>query len=388
MPTDLKEFDDLIAALQDERPQIDPGFASELDQRAAAGFPKPGRRFRIPFPKISMMVGAPAAAFSVLIAVVVAAALLGGGATEDDMGGAGSTAASGGSAAAVDQAEESDAPTAASGGEEYLRSARRESRSILPAADSSLESLNSTSKAAPGSAAVGQGRRGRLQELSADLTLVAPAGEIAAVGDRILATTDEIGGFVVSSNVRATDGDGGGGSFQLRVPTDRLEDAIARLSRIAHVRERSQGVLDITSERNVARERLEESRAERVSLLQRLEEADTDYEVDALQQQIAVLNDAIGRYRADLRRVVRRAQFAAVHVELMAAGDDEVLMPDDGKWTPGDALRDAGRVLEVIAGVALVTLAVLIPLLLLAGAALVMRRVAGRRGRQRVLDAV
>ena len=75
MPTDLKEFDDLIAALQDERPQIDPGFARELDTRAAAGFPKPGRRRLFTLPRFSLMVGAPAAAFSVLIALVVVAAL-------------------------------------------------------------------------------------------------------------------------------------------------------------------------------------------------------------------------------------------------------------------------------------------------------------------------
>lgn len=377
MPTDFKEFDDLIAALRDERPEIDPGFARELDQRAAAGFPKPGRRRLFKLPSFSLMAGAPAVAFSVLVAVVVAAALLSSDGTDDGSGG------SGGSVAAVTQDESGaaaqiapEAPRAQAGTEDMLES--------FDAADQ--DSIGS-SKAA-GAAAVGQGRRGRLQELSANLTLVAQAGEIASVGDRILSTADEIGGFVVSSSVRSTDGDGGGGSFQLRVPADQLEEAIARLSRIAHVRERSQGVLDITSERNVARERLEESRAERVSLLNRLEEADTDLEVDALQQQIAVINDAIGRYRADLTRVVRRAKFARVDVTLMAAGDDEVIVPDDGKWTPGDALRDAGRVLEVIAGAAVVIGAVLIPLLLLGGLALIGRRMTDRRGRRRVLDAV
>ena len=388
MPTDLKEFDDLIAALQDERPQIDPGFARELDTRAAAGFPKPGRRRFFTLPRISLLVGAPAAAFSVVIALVVATAVLGGGTDDPD-----SPVSSDGASVAAAEPEVAREQA----GADDLSSSVQE----VPAATGALQdsagasappagadqAINRSAKA-PGAAAVGQGRRGRLQELSAQLTLVAPAGEVAAVGDRILSTTDEIGGFVVSSSVRSTDGTGGGGSFQLRIPTDRLDDGIARLSRIAHVRERSQGVLDITSERNVARERLEESRAERVSLLQRLEEADTDLEVDALQQQIAVINDAIGRYRADLQRVVRRAQFAAVDVTLMAAGEDEVLVPDDGKWTPGDALRDAGRVLEVIAGGAVVTAAVLIPLLLLGAAGLATRRFAGRRGRERVLDAV
>ncbi|MEA2124069.1 MAG: hypothetical protein QOI80_851, partial [Solirubrobacteraceae bacterium] len=41
--TDMTEFDDIIAALREERPDIDPGFARELDNRAAAGFAKPRR---------------------------------------------------------------------------------------------------------------------------------------------------------------------------------------------------------------------------------------------------------------------------------------------------------------------------------------------------------
>ncbi len=182
---------------------------------------------------------------------------------------------------------------------------------------------------------------------------------------------------------------GGGGDFQLRLPAKRLDAGIARLSRVAHVRERSQGVLDITSERNVSRERLQEARAERVSLLDRLAAAESDTEVAALQAQINNINASIGRYRADLSRVLRRARFALVSVTLVAAAKDEQVAPgDDGKWTPGDALRDAGRVLEVAAGVLVIIGAVLIPLLLLGAAVVVTRRVMARRGRERALDAV
>jgi hypothetical protein len=42
--------------------------------------------------------------------------------------------------------------------------------------------------------------------------------------------------------------------------------------------------------------------------------------------------------------------------------------PGGGSWSPGDAARDAVRVLEVSAGVALVGLAVLVPLALLGAA--------------------
>ncbi|MEJ7893801.1 MAG: DUF4349 domain-containing protein [Solirubrobacteraceae bacterium] len=384
MPTELKEFDDLIAALKDERPMIDPGFASELDTRAAAGFAKPRRRLR--FPKVSLAVGVPAVACSVVIALVVAVSQLGGGTGDEE-----TTASGESSGNTVSASPEVDArPITPLEGASESREGSPSGDAKLPDAGGALLQQAEARPVAPSTAATvrGGGPRGRVQEQSAALTLAAPANEISAVGDQIFGVVDQVGGFVVSSSVRATDGNGGGGEFQLRIPADRLDEGISQLSEIAHVRERSQGVLDITSERNVSRERLQEARAERVSLLTRLEEATTDTEVAAIQAQINNINAAIGSYRADLTRVLRRAQFAVVVVSLVAAGKNEATVPGEDKWTPGDALRDAGRVLEVIAGVLLIAGAILVPLALLAAAILVTRRVAGRRGRARALDAV
>jgi hypothetical protein len=61
--------------------------------------------------------------------------------------------------------------------------------------------------------------------------------------------------------------------------------------------------------------------------------------------------------------------------------------PHGGPWTPGDALHDAGRVLEVLAGAALVGGAVLLPLALLAAAAAIAARALRRRRRESALDA-
>jgi hypothetical protein len=58
-----------------------------------------------------------------------------------------------------------------------------------------------------------------------------------------------------------------------------------------------------------------------------------------------------------------------------------------GPWAPRDALGDALRVLEVAAGVALVTLAVLLPLALLALIAWPLGRAITRRRREAALDA-
>jgi hypothetical protein len=59
-----------------------------------------------------------------------------------------------------------------------------------------------------------------------------------------------------------------------------------------------------------------------------------------------------------------------------------------GTWTPGDAVQDARRVLEVVAAVALLALAVLLPLALLTAPLALAARWGTRRRRERALDAV
>jgi Kef-type K+ transport system membrane component KefB len=61
---------------------------------------------------------------------------------------------------------------------------------------------------------------------------------------------------------------------------------------------------------------------------------------------------------------------------------------DDESWTPGDAAHDALRVLEVIAGVALIAAAIVIPLALLGLLAGLTLRHTRRRRREHALDAV
>ena len=192
----------------------------------------------------------------------------------------------------------------------------------------------------------------------------------------MIAATDAVGGFVVSSSVSTSERR----RLPLRVPVDRLDEALARLSKLGHVRERTQGSQDITAQRNLARDRYDEAVAERRSLLGRLGKATTDNEVASLKARLADVNAAIASNRAALERVLRRARFASVAVVLQAKAS--VAAPiDDGKWTPGDAIRDAGRVLEVAAGVAVVVGSVLLPLALLALLGSLGLRASGRRGR-------
>ena len=367
MPDLMTEFDDIIRALEEERPEIDPGFARELDARAAAGFARPRRRWRIALPYIAV----PATGLAALAIAI--------GGISDSTVSSDDGAAGGGS-------------TAASAPEPAQKALEESAPPVLTAAGDSGALADSVGQSAARSALPSRTNnyiRGRVQEQTAALTLVSDGKEIADVGDRILGVADQVGGFVVSSNVRATDGDSGGGDFVLRVPVTRLNDSLARLSRLAHVSERTQGSQDITAERNVARERLQEAMAERKSLLIRLAAADTTAEVESLKARLHDVSNEIASYRDSLLRVVRRARFAQVSVTLTAKPKHEVVGPeDDGKWTPADAIRDAGRFLEVAAGVVLLVGSVLVPVALLALLALAAQRLAGKRGRERMLDAV
>jgi len=237
---------------------------------------------------------------------------------------------------------------------------------------------------APGS----DGRENRKVERSAAISLAARPRNIDPVARRVSDLADAQGGFVVSSDV-ASSRSGGGGTIVLRVPERNLDATMAALARLGSVRDRAQRTEDITAQAVSARDRLQDARAERRSLLRQLEDATTLTAASALRARLRDVSAEIEAARAGLRRVNNRAAFATVTVTLLAdaaaapAGEEE----DDGVWGPGDAADDALRVLEVIAGVALIALAVLLPIAVVVIALWLAARWGSRRGRERALDA-
>jgi hypothetical protein len=193
---------------------------------------------------------------------------------------------------------------------------------------------------------------------------------------------------VIAANVNESEG-GGDGTFELRVPTRNLDDTMAALAKLrgVSVRERSQRSQDITAQAVSARSRLREARTERESLLRQLADATTLTETQAIRARLRIVGNEIEAARADVRRVHNRATFSTVSVTLIS-DNSAAPAPADDNWTPGDAARDALRVLEVAAGVALIGLAVVLPLALLAAPALLGARWSRRRRREHALDAV
>jgi Domain of unknown function (DUF4349) len=356
VPPEHAELADLALLLRADRPAPTASWAAQLDRRVQAGFPprpKAPSRLRTWLGPGTLV---PAAACA-LIALLIGLAVLTSGGSDDDAGSAagGGEALSGGAAAVSEEAEGDSAAGAAQD-----EAARAGSPPVTPRDPSS------------------DSRTRRSVERSATITLAARAREIDGVASEIGRVASNLGGFVAASSISSSDG----GTLDLRIPSARLDTAIQRLSRLADVRELTRQSRDITSSVVSARERLNDARTERRSLLRQLAAATTVNETESIRARLRIVSREIAAARARLRSVNNRAQFADVEVTLVAArgGDDE------GAWTPGDALGDAGRVLEVIAGVTVVALAVALPLLLAGGLGWLARRGLTRRRRERALD--
>lgn len=374
---DRQSLAELAVLLRDERPAVDAETARRLDERFAAARrqspPAAGRRRRL---WAAVTRGgrtwwpAATAVACVLLAAVVVFDQLRGAAPlgEERMPEAGATAARPG--------EERSAPD--------VRRAER----------AAGEDMAGSGAAAPMPPAVPGGTvsdptdasRRRLVERSAFLTLTTGPGDLTDVASRIVRATDDAGGYVASSTVGEAAGRTGGASFELRVPARELPKTLAALSRLADVTERSETTRDITADAGRTSRRIEELRAERRGLLRALERAAGPGEAARIRARLRVVARRTAAERSAGRRLRSRAAFATVSVHLVADADAGGA-GGDGRWTPGDAVKTAVRVLEVAAGVAVVAAALALPLGLVAVALAWGARLAARRRRVRLPDA-
>jgi hypothetical protein len=324
---------ELEIALRAETPQPSAEFAQRLDERMAAGFPRKSRLRlpRTPWPAI-------AAGTAVIIAVIVAVSLSSGGSTQHG----------GSSTGAASIATEKGAPAAGSGTVDSL-SARTAPATPLP--------------------------RVRRVERSAALTLAAPGSKLDDVANQIVSVVDRRHGYVLHSTVTTGSGGATGGEFELRVPSGSLQDTLSDLSGLADVRSRTQNADDITQPYNAVAGELDEARALRHSLLDRLAKATTDTEAQALRHRIHLVSAQIRALSARFAQLQDRARLATIDVTLVR---ERAHHGAAAGGVSGD-FHDALHSLAVSFGIALRVLGVALPLALLAalgwlGAAILRRR--------------
>jgi hypothetical protein len=382
---DLADLAELAVALRDERLAPDPAFARTLDSRVERGFPRAAearKRLGVKWPRVTLP--ALGVAASVLLVVGIAVTVPTGGNDQPASSGSGSSS----SARSTEQAAPADTgaePSAAakrapssSGSSATSDSASPSTPAIAPTSPS-IAPLPTPAPSNPGA----DRRSHRSVERSAELVLATPPRDIDRAAAEILRVTDDLGGYVVSSSVSSNSS----GQFELRVPERRLQTALSRLSRVAKVRERTQNAQDITGAVVSVSGRLKDARTERRSLLRQLAKATTLNQTASIRARLRLVAGEIAGYKRDLSRVKSRATRSTIAVTLLAdrkaAADD-----DNSGWTPGDALDDATRILEVTAGVLLVAFALLLPLGFVGLLVWLAARQAAQRRRERALDAV
>jgi hypothetical protein len=360
-----EELASLAVALRDERPQPRPEFALDLDLRAREGFETTARAARGGPRRASrrswgLALGAAASLF------IVATGVIGSGVLDSGNGGSRQPLPAAPAAPQAPQAErrapEAQVAPAQGGG--------------AAAAPDVLASPSQPSTAVPQA-------RERKVERGASLTLAPPRDRIEEVADDAIRVTDRHGGFVLGSSVAAAESGKAGANLDLRIPSTRLQAALADLSELAHVRSRVQVTEDITAAFRSPRRRLADALAERRGLLRRLARAVTPNETAAVRARLQAVNRRIDRAQAELRGLRERVSFSAVSLAIEPGSGKSA---DGGAWSIGDAVDDALSVLRTMLGAVLVALAVLIPASVLAGFGLFAYRAWLRRRRESALE--
>jgi hypothetical protein len=360
--------DQLAADLRALRPTPRPEFAAELDQRAAAGFPRRSRldptgvpaictAIRNKWPAHPRRLLLPAGGLAVL-AIAVATAVT------------------------ISSEESSHLNVATAPPQPFSE----EVEAPLPEIEASPEAKSAVGTAASGASAGANGSfrlHHRAVERSATIVLGADPADVADDSAKVFEAVHAHDGIVMRSSTEEGPAGEAGATFELLIPSNKLGDALAAFSAIDEVRSRHEATADITAPTVTTGELLRESKARIDSLLGQLEEAETEPEREAVEAELRQERRHRSALRAQLQHLERRANLSRVslRIETGAAEDSS----GGGAWGIDDALGDAGQILAGAAAVTVVVLAILGPIALIALLAWLTHRAWVRRERRRVL---
>jgi Domain of unknown function (DUF4349) len=384
------ELAELALILRRERPRTSDAFAARLDERVERRFARPAPAARGTGLRRWLggsLAGLTAAAAGVAVVLVVAGGH-GGGSSSNSSAAAGNVVSSASASASA-------APSAggAAAGKPLLgiTPAIREKRPSGAAAATATSSSSSAASSAPGSvipSPVIPGKRQVVQ--SAQLVLGVTPKRIDDVSQQVFNVVGQEKGYVNGSNVTSGGGNGGA-SFQLSVPSANLAATLTSLSQLrgAHVISRTDNTNDITGQVGGAGQKLAEARALRRSLLKQLADATTTRQVDSIQARLHDANASIASDLSTLRGLQRQVAYSSIDVRIQsAAAPPPVSQHHSGGFTIGTAAHDAGRVLVVVAGVALIVLAAMVPVALVGALLAWVIFAVRRRRRDQALDLV
>jgi hypothetical protein len=248
-----------------------------------------------------------------------------------------------------------------------------------PGSHASSSAAASSTTAASGSSAAsspvpGPATTGRQVVQSAQLELSARPGRIENVAQQVFDVIGTEKGIVNSSHVTSAGQVGSYASFALSVPSAALAPTMSALSELrdANVISRTDATSDITGLQR--------------SLLKQLAAATTPGQVASLKLRLhnadASIDSAMGR----LAGLHRQVAYSNITLTIQAASAPVSSKTGNGPFTLSRAAHDAGRVLVVAAGVALIACAVLVPVGLAVALVAWALSAIRRRRREQALD--
>jgi hypothetical protein len=408
--------DKLAATLSALRPAPRPAFTAELDERAAAGFPPQSsdgasrlsrllaRARAIPPRRVLLATGATALAALAVTTVLVASnesspkELAYDNAVREPLPAASSLeaaptptqarpsagpekagsagGASTGDSNSFESVYESEVPTI-----EYGASSHSSASDGSGAVEAESGAIGGPAKIGPYASQA----RNRDIERSAEMVLGAEPAEVGDASAQVFEAVHAVDGVVLRSSTRGGSAGDAGARFDLLIPSARLSDALAAFSAIAEVRSRHEATNDITAPTIGLSERLQDSNAKIEGLLRQLAGSETEVEREAVEAELRAERSRAANLRSGLSNIQRKASFSRVSLRI-ETGDAPTPSESSGGWSIGDALHDAGRILGIAAGVAIVGLAILGPLALIALLIWLANRSWIRRSRQRALS--
>ncbi len=404
-PVDARyaELAEIALLLASDRPQLPAEFARSMDERVGRRFaPAPDSAVPIKAVRHGRLArrfwegtGALAAGVALVVAIVVVAGGSGGGSSMSS-----SSAASAGSSGASVGSSAASAGTAAG----TSSTAARATGAAAPLAPSDVRTSNpraekaaASSTAAPSAPTSGSSApqvlqpptTGRKVVQSAQLNLAAASSRVDAVAQEVYNVVGQVNGIVNSSTV-TQGGPNGYASFQLSVPSASLPETMSRLSQLtyAQVTSRTDNTQDITNQYNATASALADARALRTSLLKQLANAVTTEQVQSLTAQIHDAEASISSDEATLGRLNNQVNFSQINVEINTSTPLPPVAHKSGGFGIGRAAHDAGRVLTVAAGGALIAIAALTPVGLVVALVWWVGAAFRRRRREQALDSV
>jgi hypothetical protein len=427
----FRDDNELTAELRALRPEPSQEFGAELDERAAAGFPRRSSRVNSPFVSFFARLRglAPrrlALSGGAFVLAAIAAATVVVAATEPESDPASIAQLSPSDrAAARDRltfpSRASSQANGVSGSNHSFQPGKSSSNSnesagvqyeaAVPAAAAHTAKLKPFSKNVPNGVGSANGAASsgsplslknrnssydgsgpyvsqvphRDVERSAEMVLGADPDEVAGDAAEVFDAVHAVNGIVLSSSVRGGAEGNAGARFDLLVPAAKLSDALGAFSAIDVVVSRHEATDDITAPTVRLGEHLRDSRATIDGLLVQLAGADTDSERAEVEVELRAVRRHAAALRSQATKLDRRANLSRVSLRIETGAGATPADEDDGGWGIGDALSDAGHILGIAVAVTIVGLAILAPIALITLLAWLANRARLRRARERAL---